>query len=122
MRGGERAQNRRVGRAGGYHIVVVIPPIIVSAAPECWFYRSCGDALEMGVPAGAKVFDGTGQRLEVVGGDLRVLPGDLDGTDELTEILSDWLRYSDAIRWSIADWQLSMLLRCAVEHHGWTKR
>lgn len=101
---------------------MVIPPIIVSAAPECWFYRSCGDALEMGVPAGAKVFDGTGQRLEVVGGDLRVLQGDLDGTDELTEILSDWLRYSDAIRWSIADWQLSMLLRCAVEHHGWTKR
>ena len=103
-------------------MVVVIPPIIVSAAPECWFYRSCGDALEMGIPPGAKVFDGTGQRLEVVGGDLSVLQGDLDGTDELTDILSDWLRYSDAIRWSIADWQLSMLLRCAVEHHGWSER
>jgi hypothetical protein len=103
-------------------VVVVIPPIIVSAAPECWFYRSCGDVLEMGIPAGAKVFDGTGQRLEVVGGDLRVVQGDLDGTDELTQILSDWLKYSDAIRWSIADWQLSMLLRCAVEHHGWSER
>jgi hypothetical protein len=101
---------------------VVIPPIIVSTAPECWFYRSCGDVLEMGIPAGARVFDGTGQRLEVVGGDLRVLQGDLDGTDELTEILSDWLKYSDAIRWSIADWQLSMLLRCAVEHNGWSER
>jgi len=56
----------------------------------------------MGIPAGALVFDGTGQRLEVVGG--------------------EWLRCSDAIRWSIADWQLSMLLRCAVEHHGWSDR
>ncbi|MDT7764758.1 MAG: hypothetical protein QOC63_4178 [Mycobacterium sp.] len=82
-------------------MAVVIPPIIVSAAPERWFYRSSGDVLEMGVPAGAKVFD---------------------GTDELTEILSDWLKYSDAIRWSIADWQLSMLLRCAVEHRGWSER
>ncbi len=103
-------------------MIVVIPPIIVSAAPECRFYRSCGDVLEMGIPAGAKVFDGTGQRLEVVGGDLTVLQGDLDGTDELTEILSEWLKYSDAIRWSIADWQLSMLLRCAVEHNGWSER
>ena len=62
------------------------------------------------------------KRLEVVGGDLSVLPGDRDGTDEVTEILSQWLRYSDAIRWSIADWQLSTLLRCAVEHHGWSDR
>jgi hypothetical protein len=103
-------------------MVVVIPPIIVSAAPECWFYRSSGDALEMGIPAGAKVYDGTGQRLEVVAGEVSVLQGDRDGTDELTGILSDWLKYSDAIRWSIADWQLSMLLRCAVEHHGWSGR
>jgi len=103
-------------------MAVVIPPIIVSATPECWFYRSSGDALAMGIPAGAKVFDGTGQRLEVVGGDLSVLQGDRDGTDELTEILSHWLMYSDAIRWSIADWQLSMLLRCALEHQGWSER
>src|ERR1700724_2322952 len=74
-----------------YDLAVVSPPIIVSATPECWFYRSSGDALAMGIPAGAKVFDGTGQRLEVVGGDLSVLPGDRDGTEELTEILSHWL-------------------------------
>jgi hypothetical protein len=67
-------------------MVVVIPPIVVSARPDCWFYRSSGDALAMSVPAAAKVFDGTGQRLEVVGGDLSVLQGDRDGTDELTEI------------------------------------
>jgi hypothetical protein len=71
---------------------------------------------------GRRCFDGTGQRLEVAGGDLNVVQGDRDGTDELTEILSDWLKYSDAIRLPIADWQLSMLLWCAVEHRGWSER
>ena len=96
----------------------MIPPIVVSAAPECRFYRSSADALNAGIPAGAKVFDGTGQRLEMAGADLTVV--DHDGDDELAEILGGWLGRMDAIRWSIAGWPLHMLLRCSVEHLGWS--
>ena len=99
---------------------MVIPPIIVSAGADCWFYQSGAGALAVGIPNGAKVFDGPGQRLELVGGHLRVLQSDRDGTEDLTAILGDWLKHMDAIRWSIADWQLSMLLRCAIEHAGWS--
>ena len=66
------------------------------------------------------MFDGTGQRLELVGGHLRVLQNDRDGTEDLAAILGDWLKGMDAIRRSIADWQLSTMLRCAIEHAGWS--
>jgi hypothetical protein len=36
--------------------------------------------------------------------------------------LTQWLGYMDAIRWSLADWPLHMLLRCSVEHLGWSDR
>lgn len=109
-----------VAGRSNYCGAVVIPPIIVSAGPDCWFYQSGADALAVDLPDGAKLFDGTGQHLELVGGHIRVLQSDRDGTEELTAILADWLRDMDAIRWSIADWQLSMLLRCAIEHAGWS--
>jgi len=48
------------------------------------------------------------------------LAGDRDGGDELRAILGDRLCYVDAIRWSIADWDLSMSLRCAIEHQGFS--
>ena len=100
--------------------MVVIPPIVIAADPCCWFYRGEGDALAAGIPQGGKAFDGTGQRLGYVGNQFTVLAGDRDGGDELRAILSDWLCYVDAIRWSIADWDLSMLLRCAIEHQGFS--
>ena len=99
---------------------MVIPPIVVSAGADCWFYQSGFQALAAGIPNGARVFDGTGQRLGLVDGHLQVLRGDRDGTEDLTAILAAWLKDMDAIRWSIADWQLSMLLRCAIEHAGWS--
>lgn len=99
---------------------MVIPPIIVSAAPECWFYRSSSDALKSAIPAGAKVFDGTGQRLEMAGADLSLRSGDHNGDDELAEILTQWLSHMDAVRWSLADWPLHMLVRCSVDHLGWS--
>jgi hypothetical protein len=99
---------------------VVIPPIIVCAAPECWFYRSSEDSRAAGIPFGAKVFDGTGQRLEIDGADLSVVRGDHNGDDELAEILRSWLGYMDAIRGSTVDWPLHMLVRCSVEHAGWS--
>jgi hypothetical protein len=99
---------------------LIVPPIVVSAAAECWFYRSGEDALATGIPAGPKVFDATGRRLEISGADLSVVRGDHNGDDELAEILSVWLRHADAIRWSVADWPLDSLLRCAVEHGGWS--
>jgi hypothetical protein len=99
----------------------VVPPIVVSAAAECWFYRSGEDALAAGIPAGAKVFDATGQRLEWSGADLTVVrSAHHNGDDELAEILTVWLRHADAIRESMADWSLDMLLQCAVEHAGWS--
>jgi hypothetical protein len=100
----------------------IVPPIVVSAASECWFYRSGEDALATGIPAGAEVFDATGQRLEISGADLSVARGDQNSDDELAEILSAWLRHADAIRWSVADWPLDSLLQCAVEHAGWSDR
>lgn len=108
-----------------YGVVVgsalVIPPIVVSEGEECWFYRCAADALEAGIPAGAKVFEGTGRRLEASGGGLTlVTPG--GSSDELMAILSEWLKANDAIRWSIADWPLSLLLRCAIEQRGWSDR
>jgi hypothetical protein len=99
---------------------LVIPPIVVSAAAECWFYRNGKDVLATGIPAGAKVFDATGQPLEIVGADLSVVRADLNSDGELAEILSDWLRDVDAIRWSVADWPLDSLLQCAVDHAGWS--
>jgi hypothetical protein len=100
--------------------VVVVPPIVVSADPQCWFYRGETDALTAGIPLSAKVFDGTGQRLVLVEDQVTVRVRDRDGSDELRQILSNWLCYVDAIRWSIADWELSMLLRCAIEHQGFS--
>ena len=75
---------------------LVIPPIVVSVVAECWFYRNGKDALATGIPAGAKVFDATGQRLEISGADLSVVRGDHNGGDELAEILTVWLRHVDA--------------------------
>jgi hypothetical protein len=102
--------------------VLVVPPIVVSAAAECWFYRSGEDALAAGIPAGAKVFDATGQRLEISGADLSVVPRAHSSGDDLVEILTVWLRHVDAVRESLADWPLDMLLQCAVEHAGWSDR
>src|ERR1700737_4350665 len=99
---------------------LIVPPIVVSAAAECWFYRSGEDALAARIPAGAKMFDATGQRLEIFGADLSVVRGDHDSDDELAEILGAWLRHVDAIRWSVADWPLDTLFQCAVEHAGWS--
>jgi hypothetical protein len=99
---------------------VVIPPIVVSAPPDCWFFSSGEDALATGIPTGAKVFDGTGQRLRTAGGELSVAPDGRDGDDELAVILTDWLCHMDAVRWSLADWPLHLLLRCSVEHAGWS--
>jgi hypothetical protein len=100
--------------------VVVIPPIVVAAGADCWFYRSEDDAVAAGIPQSAKLFDGTGQRLQWADNRFTVLAGDRDGSDELRAILSDWLCHVDAIRWSIADWDLSMMLRCAIEHMGFS--
>jgi hypothetical protein len=101
-------------------LVVVIPPIVIAAEPECWFYRCEADALAAGIRRNAKVFDGTGQRLQWADNKFTVLASDRDGSDELRAIVSDWLCHMDAIRWSIADWDLSMMLRCAIEHQGFS--
>jgi hypothetical protein len=92
---------------------------VVAAGPDCWFYRSEDEAVEAGIPQSARVFDGTGQRLRWADNRLTVL-ADRDGGAELRTILSDWLYRMDAIRWSIADWDLSMMLRCAIEHSGFS--
>jgi hypothetical protein len=76
--------------------LLVVPPIVVSAAAECWFYRSGEDALAAGIPAGAKVFDATGQRLEISGADLSVVRGAHSSGDDLVEILTVWLRRCDS--------------------------
>jgi hypothetical protein len=73
-----------------------------------------------GIPRSAEAFDGTGQRLRWADNRFTVLAGDRDGGGELRAILSDWLCRMDAIRWSIADWDLSMLLRCAIGHQGFS--
>ena len=89
----------------------------MSEREECWFYRCAADAIEAGLPAGARVFEGTGRRLEASDGGLTlVTPG--GSSDELMAVLSEWLMANDAIRWSIADWPLSLLLRCAIEQRG----
>jgi hypothetical protein len=60
------------------------------------------------------VFDATGRRLEISGADQSLVRGAHNSGDELAEILTDWLRHVDAIRESLADWPLDMLLQCAV--------
>lgn len=98
----------------------ITPPIVVADAPECRFYRSSAAAVAAGLTAHTKVFDAHGHRLVAVAGGLRVSPADRDGAEELAELLRGWLGYMDAIRWSVADWDLPLLLQASVEHLGYS--
>ena len=62
------------------------------------------------------VFDGRGQRLVVSNGELRASPTDPDGSEELADLLRNWLGYMDAIRWSVADTPLPDLLEQCLDH------
>jgi hypothetical protein len=97
------------------------PPIIVSTAPECAFYRSAGDAVAAGSVVGARIFDADGRRLEPDGaGGLRVAAQARDGADQLATTLRNWLGHMDALRESTANWSLALLVRAAVDHLGYT--
>jgi hypothetical protein len=100
--------------------VEIVPPIVVSVDPDCWFYRSAADALVAGSADRARVFDAHGQRLDFIDGGLRPSPENADGADELAEVLSRWLRYMDALRESTANWELSLLVQASVDHLGYT--
>ena len=98
----------------------ITPPIVVADAPECRFYRSSAAAVTARLTPHTKVFDAHGHRLVAVAGGLRVSPADRDGAEELAELLRGWLGYMDAIRWSVADWDLPLLLQASVEHLGYS--
>jgi hypothetical protein len=97
------------------------PPIIASAAPDCAFYRSVGDAIAAGIAVDARIFDAEGRRLEPDGaGGLRVAAKARDGADELATTLRNWLGHMDALRESTGNWSLASLVRAAVDHLGYT--
>ena len=98
----------------------ITAPIIVSEDPECRFYRGTADAVAAGISNSARVFDATGQSLVVEGDGLVVAARDPGGAAELAGILRNWLGYVDAIRWSVADMSLPWLVKCAVEHLGYS--
>jgi hypothetical protein len=97
----------------------IAPPIIVARGDDCAFYRTEGDAVQSGISADARVFDGHGRRL-VVGGDGLDVATVADGADELAELLSTWLRAMDALRESTANWSLELLVRASVDHLGFS--
>ena len=100
--------------------LTISAPIIVAADPDCWFYRTAADAVASGLGTDVKVFDGLGQRLELVGADLHVSRTNPDGVQELAALLRNWLGYMDAVRWSTADMTLPWLLKASVEHLGYS--
>jgi hypothetical protein len=107
----------------------IAPPVVVAMDPETWpgsvvraghpdvcvFYRRAEDAAVAATPS-SLVFDGQGQRLVSVNGELRVSPTDADGQTELTDLLAGWLGYMDAIRGSVAGIPLQDLIEICVDH------
>ena len=91
-------------------------PFILSAPPDCRFYRSLGDVVAAHV-ADAEIYDAHGSRLTPVPDGLVVTsvePG------ELARLLRRWLGHADAIRESTRSWPLWLLVHAAVEHAGYT--
>lgn len=63
------------------------------------------------------MFDGQGQRLAVVDGELQVAQTNPDGADELYDLLRRWLGYMDAHRGGVGITEtLPELLELSVEH------
>ncbi|HEY9302670.1 MAG TPA: hypothetical protein VIO95_00085 [Mycobacterium sp.] len=98
----------------------ITPPIVVADGPECRFYRSSAAAVTSGLTPHTKVFDAQGLRLVAEAGALYVSPANPDGAEELAGILRGWLGYMDAIRWSVADMELPLLLQASTEHLGYS--
>jgi hypothetical protein len=109
--------------------MAIVAPLIVATDPESWpgfvvqagqppvcvFYRRPEDA-QAAVSPSSLVFDGQGQRLVVVNGELRVSPTDPDGAEELANLLTGWLQYMDAVRGGHGGIPLPRLLELCVEH------
>jgi hypothetical protein len=120
-----------LGRAVAHNraSMVIVPPIIVATDPERWpgfvvragqppvcvFYRRPA-AAQAALWPNSLVYDGQGQRLVVVDGELHASPTDPDGAEELADLLCSWLGYMDAIRGSVAGTPLPELLELCVEH------
>jgi hypothetical protein len=93
----------------------ITAPVIVSVDPDCRFYRRAADVAASGIPSGATIFDSCGHRLEPVDGELRVLPNNPDGADELADVLRCWQGYIDALRESTMNWSLELLVRASLD-------
>ena len=90
-------------------------PFIISAPPDCAFYRTLDDFASAWVTE-ADTYDARGQRLSMAPNGLVVSSIE---PDELGHLLRRWLAHVDAPRESTAAWPLWLLVHAAVEHAGY---
>jgi len=91
-------------------------PFVLSAPPDCCFYRSLDDVLAA-LAADAEIYDAHGARLTPV--EHRLVVTSVE-PEELARLLRRWLGHVDAIRESTVSWPLWLLVHAAVEHAGYT--
>ncbi|MEU0497148.1 hypothetical protein [Mycobacterium sp. NPDC006124] len=91
-------------------------PFILSAPPDCTFYRSLDDVVTAH-DLDAEIYDAHGSRLTLVARQLAVTSVE---PEELARLLRRWLGYVDAVRESTASWPLWLLVHAAVEHAGYS--
>ena len=90
-------------------------PFVLSAPPDCRFYRSLDEVVVAHV-ADAEIYDAHGSRLTPVPHGLAVTSVE---PEELARLLRRWLCHVDAIRESTVSWPLWLLVHAAVEHAGY---
>jgi hypothetical protein len=91
-------------------------PFVLSAPPDCCFYRRLDDVAAAAHVADAEIYDAHGSRLTPVLHGLAVTSVE---PEELARLLRRWLAYVDAIRESTVGWPLWLLVHAAVEHAGY---
>ncbi len=91
-------------------------PFVLSAPPDCCFYRSLDD-VDAARFAEAEIYDAHGSRLTPSGRGLVVTSVE---PEELARLLRRWLIHVDAVRESIASWPLWLLVHAAVERAGYS--
>jgi hypothetical protein len=91
-------------------------PFILSAPPDCRFYRSLDDVAATAHVTDAEIYDAHGSRLTPVPHGLAVTSVE---PEELARLLRRWLGHVDAIRESRGSWPLWLLVHAAVEHAGY---
>jgi hypothetical protein len=97
--------------------VEAAPPFVVSAPPECAFYRSIADVSAAAALRECDVFDSHGMRLSMTSGGLTVSSVD---PDVLAHVLRRWLAGGDVPVESTASWPLWLLIHVSIERGGYS--